>query len=291
MPTGVSHLDSFLNGGHEPGEVYLLLGAAGTGKSIQLTQLVIEAARQFSELAQEGGESLTVSYFCDDLETKQVIPRILACGASIIMDRLEGPLDAVRDLSSADKLHPYEQELYQAAGILDPDQQLGEQERLDQFNQCLLPHIRLHDFRNLPVLRAASRPGLTSVNQIVQMLQQGIRANFTPGLVLIDSLNDCATRSPMNAGPSSDSTTRDMLREFPRRLARDVAQAFGLPVWCAQTVEESVDFDDFAGNRATDEFDPRTPREGVTMAFGITWRDLELQIASLKRLYNMRATR
>jgi len=74
--TGIGELDRVLGGGIVPGEVVLMIGEPGIGKSTLLTQLALQAGKQFSNPKFSNSQIGGVVYVCGEESPGQVKMRV-----------------------------------------------------------------------------------------------------------------------------------------------------------------------------------------------------------------------
>jgi hypothetical protein len=143
-PTGVMFMDRFLGGGSQMGDVNVLIGPTGVGKTLLSTHMAVSMAELQHQIERRGGGKpgivVFVSYETGMVEWQK---RAAACAARVNLNRLKFLTDNAQ-LTTTGNLEPYEQQMYarkQEQGIL-----LGEQERLAEVGPWMDTYLKFIDF-------------------------------------------------------------------------------------------------------------------------------------------------
>ena len=80
QPTGIGELDRVLGGGLVAGEVVLMIGEPGIGKSTLLTQLALQVGQQNSKIKSQSSKPGEVIYVCGEESPSQVKIRVERMG-------------------------------------------------------------------------------------------------------------------------------------------------------------------------------------------------------------------
>ena len=113
VPTGVNFIDRVMEGGSEPGDVNVIIGATGGGKTTLAMQLAVSMAqiqRQIAERGNEGKPGLIVFVsYEDNMRMMQI--RAASFAADVLKNRLRFLKDD-DELSSKGNLEEYEHHMY-----------------------------------------------------------------------------------------------------------------------------------------------------------------------------------
>jgi hypothetical protein len=224
QPTQVPFLDQMLHGGHMPGEVYAILGAFGSGKTILAVQLAVGAARAEQERFYYHPDTpLRRSYlFHYEAGLNEMRCRVLSHAAQVDREAI-----AHWDLSRRGRLKPYEKKLFAAAIQAQGMDLPGEAERIE----AVLPSLR----RNLCLVDMSGpqhRPkqGSGGIAEIEAILTGERRRGWQPCCVVIDYAGLVVRRYVLeNRVPERQEYL--LLTHFGHECHRRLAAAFQTPVW------------------------------------------------------------
>jgi hypothetical protein len=230
FPTNIGWFDKFMNGGQAPGEVYVLLGPTGLGKTTSGVCLSVETARVWNAaLANKAIERPKVScFFSWEQDEERLRQRFWSYAAQIDSTRLEQYSDEQIELSTQGNLAPYELELFadqiQSLGM---DKVDGEQERLRMASLELHQSVRIFDFSG-----AADNPhiGEGGLDEVVTALKSLQKEGFDIGVVILDYAN-AAVRKMLAAKGEDLASMRLYLSNFCNEARFKIALPFNCPVW------------------------------------------------------------
>jgi replicative DNA helicase len=205
-PTGFGGLDASLNGGLRSGNLVLLAGAQGLGKTTWALQMARNVAR--------GG--YPVIYFCYEHDQESLLARLIALETGELGGREAGTLDQIRLVFDGDKDNAVtgESDTLEEQG----DRGLGERlahvpyaaEGLDRVLEYA-PYLHLH----------RSTGAYTTLDVITKAVEQIWRAGDTPPVVFIDYLQ----KVPVPEAGSED----DRITTVVERL-KDLALDAEIPI-------------------------------------------------------------
>lgn len=212
IPLGVPAFDHLLGGGMAGGEIALITGVTGCGKTTAACQIVCEKSLW---LWQQPGPPKYAYLFSYEDGRKLLRPRVVAYAARIQRNRVES-LGRIQNFSTTATMEAYERELRFTQ---------GEQERYAEFMPRYTSRLVVVDCQD-------GAFGSGGVPEIAAYLDRNARSGKPPGLVIVDWAGEVASRFLSAAGNSRDMQ-RDlsfMLNEMPGTLRRTVAQPFNVPV-------------------------------------------------------------
>lgn len=233
-PTGVSHLDAMMGGGHVGGEVYLYLGPQKHGKSFQSLQIAASCGARYATEVKSGGKPRFAYYFSYELSKKEVRHRLASFTANILLDRLMHEIQTNADYSTRGNILPYETAMYRAKGMHDFDNLPGERERYQAFNQTFGQYIISADMRGESIGNVDGTVGTGGIGEIVDHLQQMTSEGRPPGVVIIDYTNRVVEAHLTATGANVPKEYRLGIIQFVRAMFRRVAVPFNVPVWLVQ---------------------------------------------------------
>jgi len=143
-PTGVSFVDSVMEGGGQPGDCNVIIGPTGGGKTTLAMQLACSTARLQNQLERRGvdGDPGLVVYVSYEDARAMLQIRSTSYGARVLKDRLRF-LESDAELSRTGNLQDYEKLMYAREG--NPAEMLGEVERIEQIRPWLNKYLVLVD--------------------------------------------------------------------------------------------------------------------------------------------------
>lgn len=226
--TGLSYFDDLMNGGDVGGEVYGILGANGSGKTLTAVQSAFAKSLVYQHAHDTAGKSLrTCHIFHYEAGYDEIMTRLLSCAAKVKFDRLS--ISGLDHLSRRGNLNPYEKELFRKEiaqfGIANVD---GEYERVMQARCLLNRNIKLHDFSG------SDDPsvGVGYVEEIARSLAYEVRHhNDSIGSVYIDYVGLCCRRHLLHNQKDVDRLFRHSVTNFADACHKQIAKPFNCRVW------------------------------------------------------------
>ncbi|MEI8371660.1 MAG: hypothetical protein WCJ35_02380 [Planctomycetota bacterium] len=230
--TGIPFFDSFLAGGHAPGEVYGLLGPYGSCKTVLAVMLAVEAARHAYGSSLTGSEDhgyvFLASYEAGPAELRL---RMLSYAAQIHRKSLESMgKDGMKTLSTSKKLRPYEKKMF-AAALADGKNVLGEQGRVKQAMKWLEDHIIVLDMAGNDAKHASAGSG--HIAEICRKITTELHRrgkNAKASLAIVDYVGAMARRH-LEATGKDESNLRHLIGGTPLMAKNKIAAKFNCPVW------------------------------------------------------------
>lgn len=215
IPTRLSFIDNYTNGGIAVPEIYGITAGTGYGKSTLAHQIALWASQSFQALADGTGRpprsAIVLSYEDDE---RRIFARSMACVASIKKATMERCADPEADLLRVRS--GYDAELARAAGI-----------PLDRFpTEYERYHAAIAQFVNYRYIDM-TEPGLGEggVDEICAIVARDIEdTGQHPGLVVVDSIDLlvanwlAATYNPDKAQQLLASTIPMVVHALRRRL-------------------------------------------------------------------------
>ena len=228
VPTGIPMIDDRLNGGNEPGDVNVLLGPTGVGKTMTGMQILTSGAQLTHMQVQRGGTPkmhVFVSYE-DDLRAMRV--RGICVAAEIDKTRLERMVD-YSELSTMGDLQTYEQTRF--ASLLRQRQPvLGERERLEQAMVWMNQYIRYGDFSGSREFGPSrGNGGLAEVRTVLEQIRQ--EAGYPIGTVVIDWAGMACRRHLRAQGKDIDRGLPLELMDYVDRVHNQITAPFDCVGW------------------------------------------------------------
>jgi hypothetical protein len=222
LATGVPFIDRLMDGGSEPGDVNVILGPTGGGKTTLSMQLCISIAKRQDDPvlrdASEGGLSVFFSYE-DNKRMLQI--RAASFAAQVHKNRLRFHGDA---LSTRGNLADYERELFRNCNLRE---QPGERERLDGIREWMEKYVRLIDFH------AGTHGGRGGVPEVVQRLRAlQDKAGMPIRAVFLDWAGDMVRNMLLAKNAKIDSGSLSLeLTGLISHVKAEVASQFECTVW------------------------------------------------------------
>ena len=230
--TGENFLDNYMNGGQASGEVYVVLGPTGLGK----TTLGVMIANSTAKVWNAAYEAKAIErpkmscFFSWEQDLERLRHRFWANAAQIDSSRLELYADEAIELSSyTTKLEDYELEEFKSLfekGI--PASEIGgERERLARASAALRDSVKIYDFSGAAENPRAGEGGLDEVAAVLRALN---KEGKDVGVVVIDYAN-AAVRRMLSAKGIDLSNMRHYLANFCNECRFKIAIPFNCSVW------------------------------------------------------------
>jgi len=232
-PTGLRFIDDYLNGGTEPGEVYVLLGPTGVGKTTLAVQIgCAYAFRQYQSFLRHE-QSRVTAYFCYEGGHDDISKRAIANTAQIPRRRLDA-ITSYDELSRVGGEFPYERTIFPAGDIP------SEYARKEVAAQALNTHFELFDFsgRPRPGAPAVGFGGIPEIRQHLDIMTN--ETGKSPGLVLIDWAGTCARRHIQSRGGDVERSLTAELTQFVDTCHCEIAAPFKCSVFVVHQIRGAM---------------------------------------------------
>lgn len=252
--TGLLWFDRFMNGGQAPGEVYVILGPTGLGKTTTGIMLTVSTARV---LATENNNKISC-FFSWEQDLDRLRLRFWSYAARIDSSRLEAYADELITLSTKPNPEDYElEEFSDEIRLVGVNNIPCEHERLEAVIKELSDTVQIFDFSGAAENPRLGEGGIDEVAASLRSLQQ---SGKEIGVVVLDYAGAAVKR--MLAGRGEDpSHIRHYLANFCNECRFKIALPFNCPVWVlhqlntesnrrAPTAEQHHSFASEAGNFA-----------------------------------------
>lgn len=231
--TGIPFLDTFLNGGHAPGEAYGFMGPYGSCKTTLAMMLCVEACRQAHRILQETGERQYVFLASYEAALENELRfRGLSYAAQIHMETFEkaDPELGIKSFSTAETLKAYEKELFRNA-ILAGRKVLGEKGRLKKVIDILNKHLIVLDMTGAAPNNSGAGAGyVPEIANAIQYELSARGANAKACIAVIDYVGAMAERH-LAAMELDDSALRGLVKRSGMMVKNLIASKFKCPVW------------------------------------------------------------
>lgn len=225
IPSNVSFIDEATAGGPALGEVIILLGASGSGKTLAGIQLGVEGARYQIRQANQKKPSGYWFYFSYECAIHPDIrQRVISCAAKIDWGSLKS-LKAFTDLSSSTALKEYETKRWRAkieAGIQIP----GEQERYKAAMEELGDRLKLVDMSGA----IAPSIGTKGIPEMVKILERAKSQGQQPIGIIIDYAGILVSRY-LAANNEKVENQFIYLNRFVNDVRVEIASRFNCICW------------------------------------------------------------
>jgi hypothetical protein len=230
-PLGVKWADDMI-GGQAPGDVNGLLGPFGGGKTMFAVQVGVERAKlcmSWHVHGDPGHERLKQIIFAsyeEDVD-RDIRPRVMSCAASIKKGTLEA-LKSLDELSRKGSLLDYEIAMYEAQKITDPEQMLGEYERLQMANAQIGANFQMMDMRS----GGRGTGWIPELASYIERQQQ--QHDWAIDTIIIDYTKIMCRRHLKMQDKDPDRHLRHLINETPMVAKMELAERFGCTVWLLQ---------------------------------------------------------
>jgi hypothetical protein len=288
--TGLPWLNVYMNGGDAPGEVYGLLGAFGSGKTLFAVQAAVAKARQLLVEHAAGGPGHVLRHACVfhyEAGRDEFVRRVWSNAAQIDSNTLE--VFNAATLSTRGHLKPYELELFApdiaARGLANVD---GECERLEQVKAELLRrNLRLFDFSGP---KEAPEQGTGYVDEIAAALEQEERNGRPPGVVFVDYAGIACKRYIRSKNLRIEEM-RHLVGGFGDECRRKIAARFGCRVWVLHQLSGEANKRSFRATQShADAAESKSFAENLWFCFELGTKDPGTGITQLHCSKQRRAT-
>lgn len=216
--TGCAFLDRLLLGQRD-GDVNIILGVTGAGKSTLCSQMAVGLAANSVTNAQPGQPIPQVLFFGYEESAQLVLPNIYSSAFRIARDKLINLTDWSQ-LSHAGALEPYESGS-EFAG-------LGERERWDAGRRWLSASLRYYDMSGSDEFPDA---GCGGADEIIACVADASRSSPIAG-VFVDYAGLVCKRF-MARNRKDPDKIRYYLSALPDTLRNNIARQFNTTVWLA----------------------------------------------------------
>lgn len=232
--TGIPYLDSFLGGGHVPGEVYGILGPYGSCKTTIAVMLAAEAAKKSVHIAVSEEKPLPLIFIVSYEERMTgVRGRLLGYAAKIIRASIENMKPDMSNLSRQKNMRDYERRLFhddlQAGKKIMGE--LGRAKRaVEYLNQYIVP-LDMTGFGKSRGRGAGYVPEIARlISSSLRKRQQRWDRKVCCGPVVIDYVGAMVKRH-MSAHEIDMSEMRHYIHNSVLRSKSEIADVYDCPVW------------------------------------------------------------
>jgi hypothetical protein len=272
--TGLAFLDQAMAGGDAAGEVYGILGAFGSGKTLLAVQAAYYKALQYQNLHRTEGQPLRHVYlFHYEAGYDEILRRVWCCAARIRADRLQN-FDINNLTRMGGPLEPYEREI-QAAEIarFGADNVDHEYERLLVAQRQISENLWLCDFSGP---EDNPQRGTGYVQEIATVLEQERQQGREIGSVYVDYVGlSCRRHISVMSRPRSDEM-RHKVGEYGDFAGRLIARPFKARVYLFHQLSSVANARSFAARQHySDSADGKNFAENVHFCFTLGTRDRE----------------
>lgn len=272
--TGLSFLDDVFGGGDAPREVYGILGAFGSGKTLLAVQAAVAKARQYQVQHFVHGEPLRHVYlFHYEAPYDEILRRTWACAARIRMDRLQS-LDTTQLTDVGDPLLDYERVLMaQEIAEHGEDYPPREAERLLMAQQEIGVNLWLCDFGNTD---DNAQRGSGYVPEIVAALEQERQNGREIGSVYVDYVGTACKRYLATLSRPRQDEMRHLVGDFGNLARLTIAQPMAARVYLFHQLSSSANSRSFmARQHFSDAAEGRNFAENLHFCATLGTRDRE----------------
>lgn len=229
--TGVNFLDKALNGGQAPGEVYGVLGAYASGKTMLAVQIACQSARVQAEMHRLDKNYIPKRSFIFHYEAThdEMMSRIISHICEISWEELlDFDLNRLSSLDGPIFPKPYEIERWNHAYKSKDGTFQAERERLESRMSLYQDYIHLVDMSGT---EDDSKRGAGYIYEIANILNQHVVKNNIPiGCVIIDYAGLCCKRY-IAANNMKTESLRHLIGDFGYLCRQLIAVPFSCPVW------------------------------------------------------------
>jgi hypothetical protein len=241
IPTNVSFLDEYLDGGASPGDAYAILGPCGGGKTTLGIMITTMAARDAYQAWCSGGQQglpARAYHFHYDDRKGDIQLLALSFMAQIPRTRVETFIQARGDfsvLSTTGNYQPYE--LQKWGNLINAGTQMpGELERYTEAVNILNTCWRPIDMTGSDHKNPGRGTGL--VDEMSQIVSRDVsRSGNRVRTVLADDAS-AAARAHFGATGRDRNEMRLVLQDWPFDMKRKLAIKFHCPVWTVQQLDK-----------------------------------------------------
>ena len=228
VPTGIPFIDSRLDGGMKPGDVNVLLGPTGVGKTTLGMQLVIEGGRLEAAKEREtnvkGKRNVFFSY---EIDREEMQVRMMTYAAQINKSRLEH-LNSFDELSRRGNLQDYEKKRWKQQldeGVDVP----GEWDRWQAAEPWLDEYVSLMDMSADQGGVSRGNGGIAELRATLDAMHQQDPRGFN--VIMIDWAGMVARQYLRAKGGEVDRMYTHELTDFVSRVRRQIAKPYNCQVW------------------------------------------------------------
>jgi RecA/RadA recombinase len=237
-PTGVTFIDTLLNGGHAAGETYGILGAFGSGKTTLALQLLAESAKYQQGQRDSDKDGLEIAgdcyYFHYECTSDEIRPRLWSYVGEIDRDKIE-EFDVSKLTRRGGQMEPYEIERFkQTSSLVGLETMDGEFERLERALRHIRQNMWLIDMSGNP---KSPKRGTGYVAEIADIIEEHQRKltikdgwKHKVSIIVIDYAGLCSKRY-MKAMNYNESRLRHLVGDFGDECHGKLAVPFHTPVW------------------------------------------------------------
>jgi len=228
IPTGVSFIDSRMSGGMQPGEVNVLLGPTGVGKTTLGMQLAVEGARYSYLRSRDYEEPKKQNVFLSyEISLREMQIRMMTYAAQIDKSRLEQ--HKFKELSTRESLQDYERRRWKRQ-IMEGVEVPGEQDRWHSATPWLHDHMHLMDMSADQGDSNLGNGGIAEIKGTLDKINsQREHAGFN--VIVIDWAGMVARQYLRAQGEAMDKLYYHELYEFVSRVRRQIANPYNCQVW------------------------------------------------------------
>ena len=229
--TGTDFIDRPL-GGLQQGDVLMLLGSTGSGKSTLGINMCINMAKIFGQVSVAGGDDRYAGYLTYEEPYERLRDRFWSHACQIPRrDCLA--LESWDQLSTRDTIKPYELNLQSTDGEV-----LSEIERYQTAVPVMRDNLKVLDMSGSPEFPNSGNGHIPEMVSLLQRIQD--QQGKTPGFLVIDWVGEVCMRYLRNNGQEDDGAYRKALKEFAGQARVELAQRFNCPVLLIHQLKGSL---------------------------------------------------